>query len=914
MRKLLTLYIFISLSFLLVTIIEAQDRGVAVTAVEKEVIETEPRRVLTTFFQVTNETSKKREFIPDIDLPEGWNLITSDLSFELDADESAMRLISLFIPQTTSAGRYEILYIIRDREQPSISGFDTLYVTVLPITELRASLLEAPDYVIAGDAYQATFLITNGGNVGNTIRVKINSDEDFHLLVDTEKLQLAPGESETVTAVVVTDENIRKIIRHHIELTASVPEDKSSESQAESYVRVIPRITGFGDRFHKLPLRLSTSGHVSRRDGESKYGLQTELSGMGTLDEDAKRHIDFLFREPDIRDKSILAEHDEYRLDLQTESYELGFGDNDYHLSPLTEESLYGRGIKGKLRLKNIDFGGYYHKARKISQGRRSAAGYIGYSIKEKYRIGLNYLRKERSDDAGIVSLHGQLEPTKNTEVELEFASGNSDYAYLLRAHGYHSRWLSYFLNVLHAGPDYPGYYKDTESISGSITASLKSKLRLNVRLGQSKNNLDLDPTISSARKERRYLLGLNYRFVKNGDLFLEFSNRTFKDRFPQPRFDTEEKLYRLGADYSFYKLNFHTSFGYGESNDDLTDQSSKLEVYNLSSYFRPTSRQSYGGYIHYRNSDSDLTGRNQIRMTAGLSNIIRIGNRTEFELGFHTYKYKYSARDVRSRNFDMELNHSLRNKHSLLMRFRHSASGDTDTSTFMAEYSIPFGMPVSSKKSASVIKGIVYDEETREPIPNAILTLDGATAVTDGSGKFTFPFLKPNTYHLSINTARIGADRITVQDIPIEVTTKGGEAEFVEIGITRAAALSGQVMLYGSENRNGVGILKQSESRLVELHGLRSILVELSNQQEIKRRATDTDGRFTFEELRPGKWTLKVYEHNLPEYHYLENDTFEFDIEPGQAPQVLVKVLPKRRRIRIIEEGGTIEEEESRK
>ncbi|MDI6795026.1 MAG: hypothetical protein QME81_19515, partial [bacterium] len=175
---------------------------------------------------------------------------------------------------------------------------------------------------------------------------------------------------------------------------------------------------------------------------------------------------------------------------------------------------------------------------------------------------------------------------------------------------------------------------------------------------------------------------------------------------------------------------------------------------------------------------------------------------------------------------------------------------------------------------------------------------------------------------------ARIGLNRIAVQPTPIKITVESGRETFIEIGITQSAALSGQVMVYGFEDKdtnnflgeksvdkrvnyyvrgNTHSSLNHDETKLVKACGLAGILVELTNGSGIKRRLTNGEGRFEFEELRPGIWTLKIYNHNLPEYYYLEKDTFEFELTPGQEKEALVKVLPKKRLIHIIEEGGTL-------
>ena len=150
-----------------------------------------------------------------------------------------------------------------------------------------------------------------------------------------------------------------------------------------------------------------------------------------------------------------------------------------------------------------------------------------------------------------------------------------------------------------------------------------------------------------------------------------------------------------------------------------------------------------------------------------------------------------------------------------------------------------------------------------------------------------------------------------------------------VSIPITQAACLFGRVMIYGYKSNTGKtaqngkfnGAINQphlitdgssngKDAELSEEQGLADAIVELKNSSEIKRTVTDKQGQFRFTELRPGQWILKIYSDNLPQYHYLEKDTFQIDLKPGQETEISAKVLPKKRRIRIITEGQTLLEE----
>lgn len=935
MRKIL---FAIGLCLLITTSLQAEEQGIKVRPAGKELIETEPKKIVTTVFHVTNKTSARQEFTSETELPAGWILITKDFPFELGAGKTEVKLVSFFIPQKALAGRYKVTYSVRGTKYPSLCDFHTVHVVVLPVRKLQLRLLESPQYVIAGEDYQVSFVLINEGNIENTVSVKIDSAENLPFVIDTKNFKLAPAESRTLKVVVKTSAEIRKLLKHRLQLTAQVSEDETIKSQASSFVKIIPRITGVEDYFHRIPGEIAFKW-ASQKDEDAESGFQIEIFGEGTLDEEGKRHIKFLFREPDILDKSVFGLRDEYYFTYWTKDYRFHFGDGTYSLSPLTENYRYGRGAKGKLNLNSLDLGAYHTKTRWLEPGEEQTAGYIGYSNSEKYRVALNYLRKEGSTSNEIVSLYGQFSPSQNIDVELEYAYGKKnrgsgtkgDSAYLLRVQGLtvhpFQNWITYFLKYVHAGPDYSGYYSDVDSLSASLGVPLIKKVRLNAHFRQDKDNLDLDPTLQSAPLERYYQLGLDYRLKTDTNLYLDYRQSTRKDLLPQPGFDYAEETYRLGLNHSFEELTLSASFEFGESRDNLAQQSAKLERYTLSTCFKPTDGQSHSAYLQYRDNS----------YSAGINSSLQIGEKTFSHLNFRTNDYQESYHE--SRNiFEIGLSHFLPNEHKISLQGRYTSyrnSEKKDETALMIQYTVPFRLPVGRKKSIGVVKGYVYNEETKESMPDVIIRTNGATAVTDKDGNFIFPSLKPGTYYLNIDRARIGLNRITAQKNPIEVTVESGKETRVEIGITKSAILSGQIVLYQFENThsndsgaekggnnttnhyvvadgdNNNGSLNNGEIKLVKAYGLANILVELTNGSEIKRCVADKKGYFRFEEIRPGKWTLKVYKANLPEYHYLEEDIFIVELKPGGRKEVLVRVLPKKRPIRIIEEGATSLREE---
>lgn len=250
---------FLSIVFYLVTLAVAYDTaqglGLEVRPAGKELFETRPRGIVAVTFRVTNTTSQQHEFTSEVELPEGWVLITKDFPFDLGGNESTTKLVSFIVPEATPAGRYKITYLVKMRKYPSIRDFYTVNVLVLPYSKLEVKLLETPQYIIADEHYQARFLVTNKSNTENTVSVSIDSSENVPFVVDAETFKLAPWQSKTVTVWVGPDVKIANILKHRLQLTAQIVEDgrPKTQAKAESTVEIISQTNEAEGCFRPIP-------------------------------------------------------------------------------------------------------------------------------------------------------------------------------------------------------------------------------------------------------------------------------------------------------------------------------------------------------------------------------------------------------------------------------------------------------------------------------------------------------------------------------------------------------------------------------------------------------------------------------------------------------------------------------------
>ena len=338
---------------------------------------------------------------------------------------------------------------------------------------------------------------------------------------------------------------------------------------------------------------------------------------------------------------------------------------------------------------------------------------------------------------------------------------------------------------------------------------------------------------------------------------------------------------------------------------DRLLDKKSDLERYNISVYWRPSAWQYYSAYFWA--GQQSFIGSPERTTTVGLSASYKLTSKLLFDINFQKSDFD---RD----QWIGSLNYTLPNNHVISLRGRHLDSDLEDKTSVMLVYAIPFGIPASRKKNIGFLRGRVYDAEDpqRRGIPNVIVNVNGVTAVTDKKGYFHFPSLKPGSYHLWVEERNIGLNRVTTLKTPLKVRIEGGEESRVDLGVTRSATLMGKVVVFRPVDKRYIFIEGKEEGKreVVEDYGLSNLLLQLENGQETIRRYTDRKGRFSFEQLRPGRWFLKVYNGNLPKFHYPEQETSKLELKPGAKEEVLIRILPRLRPLLLIEEGEIAVEE----
>jgi len=940
----------LSILFLMTCSVLADESGIMVRPVVEEMIETPPHNTVTCLFRITNTGSTSQEFVSEINLPKGWKLITKEFPFIVNSDQSETRLVSFYVSSTTIAGTYDILYRVRGREFPSVSDEYSFRVIVLPVRSVSISLVESPKFVIAGEDYKISYLIENKSNRIESIALEFESSDNYPVQSDQDQYNLNPGESVHFSVITKTESELSRVKKHMIIAKIKSLKDQKEIASLTNHVDLIPKKIVSATPYHQFPVRTTLKGFYSDRKSNN-LGAQIDIEGAGTLNEKGESHIQFHFRGPDAYKKSVLADYDEYVVGYRNNKFSVYIGDRRFSLSHLTEKSRYGRGVEGKLNYKNYSFGGFYQKARWIFHANQEFGAYVNYSEKNKYKLGFNYLRKDMSDgSADIFSCVGKVVLFKKSSLDLEVASGirnkKTQYSYWMDLKSINSK-INYLIRMIHADADFPGYYTDTQYLTASFSAPILQRFNINGNIRHQKQNYDLDTTRYSAPLSKNLEFGLNYRFKMGLTLDLDYYNRSSFDRLPDHLFDYTEHSVRFTVGQSFQKLNLSLSAETGQTNNKNFGKTSDMIRYMGSLYFIPTYKQSYRLFAYYdENMRYSLERQHQftfglnvnIQMFKGISLYFNYQNNSSNE------EY-YQDRDL----IEAKLSYRFKRSHMLSLRCRQTLlpqSLDKKETAFLLEYNSSFNIPVSRKKDVGTVKGRVLDVETGNPVKNLIIKINGSSVVSNKNGEFVFPSVLPKKYYLRVDRSRIGLNYVTLPRTPLEVNVQGGEELWIDLGVARATTFSGRIVLYsavhdtthtmkdslqnheleeyfvvgnidqakkqsGELNQNGMRTtITNQKIKMVEDYPLPNSIVEIKQGDYVKRQVTDVDGQFLFEELQPGKWTVKLYDNNMPENYQFEKETFEIELKPGEITKKNLKVIPKKRRIRYMQQGGQLIEE----
>ncbi len=928
---------FIMISILLppdIGFAQGKGNGVQVRSVASQSAEVKPGSILSVSFAVTNKTSQDEEYIEGFELPAEWKAINPPAAITLARQKTQARIFAILIPSNAPAGEYDISYSVQSRKNSEIRDLSKVRVNVLPISRLTFLAEEKPDSVIAGDDYQVRVRLLNQGNSESRVLVAVRSTRDSVVQLEPDELTLPAGASQVILAKAKTNKRISRRLKDSLLIEARYADAKDTVAAGLTVsTDIIPKKTGEEDAFRRIPMKITLN---TMGDGE-RSGTQTQFSGAGSLDENARENFEFLVRSSDSQSLSVFGETNQQYLNYHADNVDLRIGDQSYSLSPLTDYYRYGRGLAVDLRQPGgYDFGAFSVQQPWSQLDVKETGVYLRKALGKDLTLKLNALDRRGSDSVAfsdkLWSAEAKVKPARNTDLVLEYGNCNSnrggsgdDKAYAVRLVG-NNRGTYYSLEKTYAGPDYYGYYRDLDYTNGTLSFPLSRQLRGHVLLQKWRQNLGCDNARGSSPEETRQQVGLDYVFASGLSVSLDSDWFHRQDLQVPSTYDYAEHAFQFGVGKSVGSSSIRANVEAGQRNDFLSGFANHIKRYSIAYSLRPSARQYYSIYAKFGDmleDDTRLFGGNN---SVGFCGRWELTDELACTLQYGLYQSAASGLpDVRQ--IYLTTTYQLPAGNSLALRFRHLGGG-YGASAFLLSYEMPWGLPIAKKKDRGTIKGRVYDsEKPGEPgIPRVVVTANGFTTVTDGDGHFVFNSLAAGTYTLAVERNSIGLNRITTVKLPITVDVKSNESSEVEIPVVRSAAVTGKLSISSrgtssdkpdEEQSNGGSFFIEGGpgSDFVtaggtrcgrgpkEGDGLPNVLLELCRgTSEVRRVLTNERGEFSFDDLPPGKWKLVAYDYNLPAFYELENGQIDLDLRPGTTDNIALRVVPCIRPVKMID------------
>lgn len=869
---------------------------VEVLLIDKKVKELMPGSSSNVVIMLVNGSEKSTEFKLKINVPHAWSLLTDYSTVRLAKKSEQIKVLSFYIQNSTKVGADEI--IVEAFNITKNEKLETLKIPVIikPKYAIEVELLDSPDYVFSGDSLNVNFIIRNLSN----IKVDIDALVVNEKLIQHKMYTIEKDSFINVSVAVSTFRDFTYLRRKSVSLTATIVEQKDISVIKSFAFDIIPSNAIRFDAYDRLPIRITGLLVSNNSSGERVSGYMFDISAKGLISNRKKRFIDFHFRRPSNQGNPLFGLSEEYYLKYASDKINLVIGDNTFRLSDLTESARYGRGVGLDYSFNHIKLSAFYNLPKYYPELKNVSSVSASYFPSEKIKIDLGYLKKTFVSDslATLMTLSGSIKPLKWANIDFEYAIGktteksSSAYKASLRINK-----LSYrsYLNYTWADIDFPGYFSNSRYLSAGVSTSIIPKSNLSINYEFNHSNLALDTLYSNAPLSANLSFSGMFRIKKNHSIGFALYMRKREDRMDTKLFNYEELSGRFTLQSRIKRFELNLYCEYGKLDNLLEPKRGELtNVFKsyLSLLYKLNKSVSLDAFVNYQGGKFYQAEESKaIFYGASLNASIKqkLDMLIEYQSDFTLEEYNKDRSLLSSR-----IKYSLNRNHHLGLSVNYNLVKNTLNKkdlSIVFQYNYIINIPFSKKKNVGSLKGRVINKGV-ENIEGIVFTLAGNKAFTDKNGCFEFPVVKVGSYFLLMDNANTGLNTIAEIAGPYKIEILPGIVYDFEISLTKSARISGEISIQEDKNKNTKDYVPIKEK-------LGNLIIEVSKGKELYRMYSDKNGAFSFEDLRIGKWQLKIYENGISEGYQLLTKLFQIELSSGQEKKIKVLVKKKTRKIK---------------
>ena len=848
--------------------------------------EVQPGSVFTTVFRVLNASSEVQTVTPRLGSQLGWPSVMPLRPFAVRPRNQSVQVVSVQVPTDAVPGTYEVRYGVADLEDPTTFGVGAVSVTVPAVRSLVLEQESAPRLAEAGDAYAVQVLIVNTGNTAETVTLGATSNLGASLRLDSSRVRLRPGELRRLTVVAESDALSGDRLRHVVRLDARLDGDPEVAARLAVTTDLVPAAARSDASAEALRGEVAARG--VRADG--RLGGQVDASGAVPLWGGV---VEGAVTLTDTERPSVYRDRSRASLRYAADGLAVQAGDHVFSLSPLTETGRFGFGGGAVVDRGALSGGAFYHQQRYGYADDAFGGGFVGVEVRPGAEIRANVLHRRGIRSGDAVTLRARAAHGRSAALDAECgvgtdATGAGGAARACSAEASLSHRLgSVRANVISADPGFPGHRYDVQAVAGSVVLQPTTPLRIEAALQDYRRGASFAGLTTGSYRVGTSLdapvLGLPARLSLH-----RLGNRA---GFAVDGQDRREDATRLAVSTAAGGVRLQGSAEVGRAEVEALGESGPFHrVRGRVQVPLPAGQSAHVG-VEYRAGQALYPGAGQNGWRTTLGATAALTPRTRVSVTASAALGGVEVGAARRYLFaQTQAEHTLPSGHRLEARGRLLATtgpSATRLNEYSVSYVVPFAVSVRDRLSGAWVRGRVYDAETGEGLAGVAVTLGDHAALTDGDGVFVLPRPTEGTAYLRIDRVSAGIDRVPLPEMPMAVPGGVGPLSDVEIPMLRGARLTGAFRV---------------DAEAAE--PVRQAILELSGPSRRLRTVADRDGRFAFEGVPPGAWTLRVLHADLPRHHAVERDAYAVSLDPGGAGHVEIGVQRRRRQIQMIQSG----------
>ena len=878
-----------------------------------------PGEVVTTAFHVTNHSGDVLRATSSIELPDGWSLVLPVTGGALEPGQQVTRLVTIRVPARAAVGTYDVSVGFQSARADGATATATTQLLVQPKYGLDVQLGELPRMTQPGATLTSYVQIANRGNAPVTTTLRGADGEHLVVHPGTAQLRIPPQAVRRVALQIDVAEDLKVATRPLVSVTVSIQEVPDLSYEDAQFIDVVPAAPVNASEWQSL----STTVTMRMAGRGMQGGPQVEIAGGGMPFKHLGHEVEYLARIP-YRSLPLRANlREAYRLRYKTESLDLRLGDDVYSLSPLSASPRQGRGGEVSAELGSWTAGGFYRQGRHYLQSDRTMAAYLSRDLGEEASMSTYYLGRRGRLSGQLVGVRSQLPLPNRTKLDAEVSSSMREEAFagayrLAVAGG--SAGLTYNLRLLHTDLGFVGNAsgQGTDVRSAHLAYSPASWLRLEG--DWNKNHQEYGGSVKRLLGTESGGAGIHLDGrLSSGKLlaFVGYEKQSRTMKWGERIFERSSNMLLLRAGLRGRRSGLNIAAEVGRTAGTGLAALQGFQRYNVRG---DISRRRLGlsASVEYESGVHIYSALPGERWSTSVNGQLELSPRSRLMAGASVYAHdspRSSSRTLASRlSAHGRFKHEFASGHLLKVEGRYYAGGLHVLSgmpTYTLSYSIPIGIPIKQKTPPAQVQGRVLRGSGRQPLPNVLMRLGGTSVLTDRNGRFAFRSIPGGEHLLMLDPSSLEVGWTTRQHMPMELIIDPHHPTHVDIQVTESGSVSGQVMLYkwpegmGSAARKAQG--KGNTSTALEPvadRGLGGIVLEVSNGPDERRILSGRNGHFSTTGLYPGRWTLRAYPNGVPEHHYVEQEVIELDIRSDRESSIEVKVLPRNRKVRIIESG----------